>query len=125
MGKLQSKVDDLKDHVVHLEKENESLRLSNIKLTKSVQNLEKKTDELEGHSRRNNLIFHGLVREEGETSATCEERLRELFTDRLEIAEDIRLDRIHRLSTKPNAPLIARFTFYKDKTTVFYRQDAS
>lgn len=34
------------------------------------------------------------------------------------MAEDIQFDRVHRLSSKPNAPLIARFSFYKHKIAV-------
>ena len=118
MEMLQSEIDGLKDHVRHLQTENDTLRLNNNDLIEKVQKLEKKTDDLEGRSRRNNLIFHGLEREADETSSSCEDRLREIFTDRLELAEDIMLDRVHRLSDKPNAPLIARFTLYKHKTSV-------
>jgi hypothetical protein len=60
-------------------------------------------------------LFHGLQREEGETQEDLELRLREVITDNCEIAEDIEFDRVHRLGSKVNAPVIARCTFYKDK----------
>jgi hypothetical protein len=39
----------------------------------------------------------------------------DLITDKLELAQDFQFDRVHRLSSKPDAPVIARCTFYKQK----------
>ena len=116
--KQQSEIDSIKDHVSQLEQENDALRQNNADLNEKMKKLEKKTDDLEGRSRRNNLIFYGVAKEDDETSSSCEDRLREIFTDRLELSEDIMLDRVHRLSDKPSAPLIARFTYFKHKTAV-------
>jgi hypothetical protein len=80
--------------------------------------VEKVADDLEGRSRRNNLLFYGLEKGEGETQQDLEDKLTDLFTDKLELADDIEMDRVHRVSSKPNSPVIARCTFYKDKVQI-------
>jgi hypothetical protein len=77
--------------------------------------VENNVDDLEGRSRRQNLLFHGLKREEGETQESLELRLRDVFTDKMDIMDHIEFDRVHRLGNKVSAPVIARLTYYKDK----------
>ena len=77
--------------------------------------MDRKVDDLEGRSKRNILIIHGLVRAEKETGGDCEGILRDLITDRLELAEDFQFDRVHRLNAKPSSPVVARYTFFEDK----------
>ena len=118
VGGLQRDMNSLSDHVGSLQKENEILRKENDKLSERLTRVERKADDLEGGARRNNLLFYGLDREDNETANDCEERLRELCTDQLELAEDIEFDRVHRVGTKQNAPIIARCTHYKDKIKI-------
>ena len=94
------------------------MKQTNTELLKRVDKLESHVDDLEGRSRRNNILVHGLDREEGETQEDIELTLKELFTDKLELAEDIGMDRVHRLGNKKNSPIIARCTFYKDKVSI-------
>ena len=101
----------MKDEVADLRRENGAL-------WNKVGCLEKKADDLEGRSKRNNLLFYGIDREEDETTESCEDRLRDIFTDKLELSGDIEFDRVHRISPKPNSPLIARCMFYKDKVKI-------
>ena len=117
-GHLQREVQTWKDKVVTLEKENDELKRSNNALLDRVSRIEKNVDDLEGRSRRQNLLFHGLHREEGETQESLEVQLQDIFTDKLELAEDIEFDRVHRLGSKANAPVIARCTYYKDKIKI-------
>ena len=44
--------------------------------------------------------------------------MRDLITDKLELADDIEFDRVHRLSGKPNSPVVARCCFYKHKEKI-------
>ena len=76
---------------------------------------ELKVDDLEGRSKRNNSIFYGLPRHENETQEECERIVNELIVDKLELTGDFQFDRIHRLNRKPNSPVIARCTFFRDK----------
>ena len=118
VGKLQSEVEGLKSEVGTLQEENRALRLNNDTLMQRLCNNEKHIDDLENRSRRNNLVFYGMDKWEGENSDSCESRLRELCVDKLDLIEDIEFDRVHRLGNKPNAPLIARCSHYKDKIKI-------
>ena len=117
-GSLQQEVQNCKDRMESLEMENDELRTINGELLERVARVEKHADDLEGRSRRNNLLFYGLDSEEGETQEDLELRVKEVLTDKLELAEDIEFDRIHRVSAKRNSPVIAKCTFYKQKVTV-------
>lgn len=118
VSSLQNEVQAFKEKVDALESENDSIKDTNKRLLERVSDLENHVDDLEGRSRRNNILVHGLDKEDGEDGESLELRLRELFTDKLELADDIQMDRVHRLGNKPKAPIIARLTFYKDKVTV-------
>ena len=117
-AELQGEVKGLREEVSALRLENDELKQSNYDMKTWLDELERKTDDLEGRSKRNNLIFHRLPRQEKETGADCEDMLRDLITDKLELADDIVFDRVHRLSSKPNSPVIARCAFFKDKVKI-------
>ncbi|XP_070205220.1 GRIP and coiled-coil domain-containing protein 2-like [Littorina saxatilis] len=112
---LQEEVKDLKEEVSELQNQNGQLQEYNISLEKRLGDMDKKTDDLECRSKRNNIIIHGMERRKDETSDECEAVLKEMITDKLELSEDVQFDRVHRLSAKPNSPVIARCTFYQDK----------
>jgi prefoldin subunit 5 len=118
MTELQDEVEVLRGQVSELQAENDDLKTDNIGLLNRVSSMESTVDDLEGRSRRNNLIFHGLDKEEGETNESCEQRIKEFCTDKLEICEDLEFDRVHRLGSKAKAPLIARCTFFKQKVSI-------
>ena len=97
----------MKEAVSELTTENNNLKTQ-------LQDLARKTDDVECRSKRNNLIFRGIPRADNETSQDCEGIVRDLITDKLELADVTEFDRVHRLSGKPNF-LVARCCFYKHK----------
>ncbi|KAL8597396.1 hypothetical protein ACOMHN_022305 [Nucella lapillus] len=115
---LQSEVKDLKKDVTKLMIVNQDLQRENKDLFAKMTDYKAKLDDLEGRSKRNNLIFYGFPRIDGETSDDCEGLLRDLFVDKLDLTEDIELNRVHRLSSKPDSPIIARCAFYKQKVKI-------
>eukprot|EP00745_Piridium_sociabile_P010281 TRINITY_DN17167_c0_g1_i2.p1 TRINITY_DN17167_c0_g1~~TRINITY_DN17167_c0_g1_i2.p1 ORF type:complete len:326 (-),score=71.93 TRINITY_DN17167_c0_g1_i2:584-1561(-) len=117
-GDLKNELKGLREEVVELRKENQELQKINGDLTEKLGDCEKRIDDLEGRSKRNNLIFYGLPRREKETPADCEGMLQDLFTDKLDMTRDVELDRVHRLSSKPDSPVIACCTFYRQKVTI-------
>lgn len=117
-GTLQKEVEEVKRQVDDLYQENQELRGQRDELLQRMEKLERKTDDLEGRSKRQNLVFFGMKRMPGETNVSNEQRLQELFTDKLELSDDVPMDRVHRVSDSPNSPLIARCTFYKDKIKI-------
>ena len=95
------------------------MKTRNDDLMNRVEDLEKKTDDLEGRSKRNNLIFHGIPRDPSETNDECEGKIHKLLTDKLDLGgERVQFDRVHRLNMKPDSPVIARCCFYKDKVRI-------
>lgn len=117
-SQLQEEVNELKEGVSSLREENDQLKDCNDRLWQKIEMMGKQVDDLQCRSKRNNLLFYGMDREEDETNERCEQRLQDLFTDKLELAENVEFDRVHRISSKPNSPLIARCVFYKDKVKV-------
>eukprot|EP00745_Piridium_sociabile_P026264 TRINITY_DN4177_c0_g2_i1.p1 TRINITY_DN4177_c0_g2~~TRINITY_DN4177_c0_g2_i1.p1 ORF type:complete len:339 (+),score=59.47 TRINITY_DN4177_c0_g2_i1:148-1164(+) len=115
---LHKEVKDLRGEVGSLKKENADLVKSYSELLAKVENLDRKADDLEGRSKRNNLILYGVFRDRNESNEQCEEKLQDLISDKLEIAKDINFDHVHRLNDQPNSPIIARCSFYKDKVRV-------
>ena len=107
----------LREEVTVLREENEDLRTSNDNLKTKMEEVLKKTDDLECRSKRNNLIVYGLHREKNESGEECEAVLKEMIVDKLELGE-VEFDRVHRLNSKPNSPVIARCTFFKDKVKI-------
>ena len=108
---LKTEVQNMKEVMSELAEENNDLKTQ-------LHDLARKTDDLECRSKRNNLIFCGIPRATNETSQDCEGIVRDLITDKLELADDIEFDRVHRLSGKPNSPVVARCCFYKHKEKI-------
>ena len=63
---LEGDVNLMREEISALREENKETKRQNCVLRDRVGNLEKKVDDLEGRSKRNNLIFYGLEREERE-----------------------------------------------------------
>eukprot|EP00745_Piridium_sociabile_P021828 TRINITY_DN3372_c0_g1_i2.p1 TRINITY_DN3372_c0_g1~~TRINITY_DN3372_c0_g1_i2.p1 ORF type:complete len:291 (-),score=34.93 TRINITY_DN3372_c0_g1_i2:188-1060(-) len=115
---LQTDVKNLREEVGVLRKDNLDLTKTNGDLLAKVEQLERKTDDLEGRSKRNNLIFYGVHRFQNETNDDCEGKIQDLLTDKLDMSREIEFDRVHRLSAKPDSPIIVRCTSYKDKVRI-------
>ena len=101
--------------------ENEQLKSENRELTDRLTEVEKKLDDLEGRSKRNNLIFTGLQKQtqaDYESWEDCEKLVQDRIHNQLKIPDDIQFDRVHRMRKDPKSPIIARFTNFKDKQRV-------
>ena len=116
---LMKEMSDLKSEVADLRHANDALKAENDALKEKVEAIERKTDDLEDRSKRQNIIIHGLPRDIHEkTWKDCEDVVRELIVDKMELTGEMPFDRVHRLTSDKNSPVIARFTFYKDKEEV-------
>ena len=99
----------------------------------AVANIEKKVDEnlakvyarldsLEGQSRRSNIILHGVQESPQENWEQTEANFQKVIREKLEIPDDIRVERCHRLGRKRQngpRPIIAKLSFFKDKPRIF------
>ena len=115
---VKEDVHDIKDRIFYLQAENDALKSENRQMKEKMECLEKKVDDLEGRSKRDNLIFYGIPRRENETKQECEETIQTMLTDKLELSRTVEFDRLHRLSNKPNSPIIGKCTYYKDKEVI-------
>ena len=81
----------------------EFLTVQNEKLEKIVE-MERKMDDFKCRSERDNVIIYGLHRVEKKTDEDREAALKDLITDKLELAHDIQFHGVYRLNAKPNSP---------------------
>ena len=107
--------------------EQTKMKAENEKLTKQVKDLEEKVSYLEGQSKRNNLLFHGVPERKGETWEGCEVAMRKILEEKLGMEEawsesDIATDGAHRVGkfTKNKIrPIAVKFANYKHRSLVF------
>ena len=90
-----------------------------------IRTYRKKIVELEDRSRRNNLRIDGITEKENETWDECEQEVQSLIKDKLGIAENIVIERAHRIKKKGNSEnpgkprtIVCCFLNYKNKTNI-------
>ena len=78
--------------------------------------------DLEDRSRRNNLRFEGIKEHENESWEDCENKIYDLLENKLEMdIENVVIERAHRTGKKNknrSRPIVAQFSFYKDKMNI-------
>lgn len=88
--------------------------------------MEEQLDELEGPSRRTNLIFHNIPEKEGnnETWEKCKDAVLRVIGTNLDMDSDkISIERAHPIAKQGrgiSGPIIVGFSFYKDKSEVLH-----
>ena len=124
---LDKKVKELKLDNIQLKQQNETLSNQVTDLTTTVISLEirvleteKKNEQLEAQSRRENLKFHGINEDENETWDQSETKIRDYLVTELELdGANIKIERAHRLPSKSKPrPIIVKFSHFKDKDEV-------
>ena len=78
VSSLEEKVDEISDYQIDPDE------------------LEKKLPDLEHHSRKNNLRIDGVAEKYAETWDNCEQKVKEIFMDKLELEKDITVEQAHR-----------------------------
>ena len=79
--------------------------------------LEDKTNDLEFRSLRENLLFHGIPEGQNED---CENLVKHFIAEKLDIMQEITIDRAHRLG-KPKGtvrPIVVKFHEYTERETI-------
>ncbi|GFS09938.1 von Willebrand factor D and EGF domain-containing protein [Elysia marginata] len=88
----------LKTKVENLTVENQKLKEEKANDKKTLEQLEHKIDDLESRQKRNNLNFHGIQQTDSrETWEECEKKIKKAIAEKLEISEETKIDRAHRL----------------------------
>ena len=137
--KIQSDINELKASLKHTETVlEEKLAKAEKKVEKLQENINELWDyqvdperlefterKLEDQSRRNNLCIDGITENENETWNECEQEVQSLIRDKLGIAENIVIERAHRIKKKgksenPGKPrtIVCYFLNYKDKINI-------
>ena len=130
---MKKSIKDLKQSNKILQRQNEGLTETVANLKIQVQNLEQiayrnseANEKLESQSRRSNLIIYGISGDKDESWETSEDKFRHYIETELGISEHrMPTERVHRLRSKSTpAPIIAKFSFFKDREKVLkaYRE---
>ena len=140
--KLKTATKDIQDLIVSknfLTQETEKIKTlkqhvetSQIKMSKSMLELQSRANHAEDHSRRDNLLFFGIEESETfESSGECETKIRQTMADLHQEGDyEVEFDRVHRLGKKKTdsqtgkvitRPIIAKFTQHKDKELILER----
>ena len=64
---------------------------------KGLNDLDGKADYLENQSLRNNVKVFGIPEEQNESWESCESKVKKAISDKLQITDDIRIERAHRV----------------------------
>lgn len=114
-SKMQEQIDKFQNDMTEVLQENKVLK-------EKIDRLENKMDDLEGRSRRNNLIFHGIPYPRGQTElwSDCEKAVKSVLKDEMGLKEDVEIERAHRLQGggKNPRPIIVCFGKFKDKERI-------
>nr|XP_006819733.1 PREDICTED: sporulation-specific protein 15-like [Saccoglossus kowalevskii] len=124
---LNTKINNLNGEVQKLRSEAKvtndkmkSLESENKQLNEKIDRLENKLDSQQGQLKRDNLIFQGIKQDVNETWDDSEEKVKHFIKDKLNIADNIEFERVHRMTgsrVKPQ-PIIAKFSHFKDRSNV-------
>ena len=115
---------DIDNKLVKVENELKDLKTDVKAIENDLLNADKVSDklaELEDWSHRNNLRIDGIEESPDETWETCENKIKDIIKEKLDIETDVELDRCHRIGKKRGSrprTLICRFTKFKDKQCV-------
>eukprot|EP00745_Piridium_sociabile_P020573 TRINITY_DN31752_c0_g2_i6.p1 TRINITY_DN31752_c0_g2~~TRINITY_DN31752_c0_g2_i6.p1 ORF type:complete len:271 (-),score=44.85 TRINITY_DN31752_c0_g2_i6:20-832(-) len=107
---IREEVSQLSQTVNAVKEENETLKRQNQQLLDRLEASERKLDDLEGRSKRNNLIFNGLKRTaQRESWDDCEKLVKDVIHNQLKIDRNVEFERVHRLGKDPDPPLLLAF----------------
>lgn len=123
-SELNTKLDSMDKRITIIDDRQGDLERQNERLLTQLQDVDDRIDELEGRSRRNNLIFHNIAEKpEGvETWEECEEAVRGVIQTELhQDSGTISIERAHRITRRGRdqpRPIIVGFCLYKEKSAV-------
>ncbi|MES9883749.1 MAG: hypothetical protein ABW185_23095 [Sedimenticola sp.] len=116
---LNKKFDSIQTDVTDIKTQNEFLTKRVTTLEEKLNVCETQLEHIESQSRRDNLLFHGIQDENGESWELAEEKVQNYLSSELNINGDIEMERAHRLGRNVGArPIIAKFSKYKDRERV-------
>ena len=127
IDKMAKEVEELKESLGFTEQvTNEKISKLEINLLQENKFLKEKIRDIEDRSRRNNLRIDGVMESEKETWEETEEKVQNIFTNKLGIKRKIMIERAHRTKKKNSkneersrpATVVLKLLNYKDKQTI-------
>ncbi|CAL9681983.1 unnamed protein product [Knipowitschia caucasica] len=121
----QGEVDCLKQEKLKLTEHTKSIQNDFYRVCETMPTINDKMEYLEGQSRRNNLVFDGLVEAPGETWAEAEEKVKRLLAEKLQL-NTVEVERAHRVGRRDSGadrprPIIAKLLRWKDREAILQR----
>lgn len=103
LKRLTNKCKDFEESMKNLATQNETL--------------EAKANDLEARSLRENLLFHGINETQNEN---CETLVKQFIAEKLNVTQDVTIDRAHRLGKPRNKtrPIVVKFHYYTERELV-------
>ena len=122
MSSIHEKLSDMNTKCRDLQTENAKLSAKILGLKKKVHSLESRIDSIDGHSRRNNLIFNEHQGSVSEKWDETERKVRMFMTDTLELpqGETVDIERAHSLRAQRNSDkphIIVKSSRFSDKSS--------
>ena len=123
MDRMDDKLDSTIAKTNEISSEQMELRSENQELKTQITDLESKVAYLEGQSKRDNLMFHGIPESRDETWDDCEKAVRKILERNLGIIDDseVPIERAHRVgkySRDKTRPIVFKFLSYKHKNAI-------
>ncbi|UYV76617.1 hypothetical protein LAZ67_14001479 [Cordylochernes scorpioides] len=84
-----------------------------------VNELEARVEFFETRLREPNLVFYGIEREGDENQADCNLKIQNIIRDKMEIGDDLKITKCHRLSRGSIAPVLVVVPDYADRAKIF------
>ena len=117
---IEHKLESVASETENTTEEQTNMKAENEKLTKQVKDLEGKVSYLEGQSKRNNLLFHGVPEQKDETWEEFKTAVRKILEEKLGMnvawsESDIAIEQPHRVGklTKDKVrPIVVKFANY-------------
>ena len=126
----QMEIDTLKQSHMKQQLETEPLKIDYRDVKSKYTTIKTQINNMETYSRRDNLIFHGIVEPTNESSVSCAKSVRKFMVDKLQLSENaaagVEFVRCHRINESKRAstckPIIVRFKNYNERELIWSKK---
>ena len=113
---------EAKESASAAQKNYQAIETENTNLKCEIALLKSKVTQQESQSRRNNLLFNGIVEKDNESWEDCENSICNVIKNTMGVVTVPKFDRVHRIGNKipgRNRTIIAKFCFFKERDIVW------
>ena len=113
---------EAKESASAAQRKSKELETENMNLKSEIALLKSKVTQQESQSRRNNLLFNGIVEKDNESWEDCEKLICGVIKNTMGVEIVPKFERVHRIGHKipgRNRTVIAKFSFFKERDIVW------